>query len=451
VAQERLAQLLPGLLQLCSLQLHAAQTLARVLVLIEAVLRRSVYLVLLQENPSTLKLVVDLCAASPWFADFLARQPSLLDELLDVHSLFHVPTQLALTQDLQQRLLRVSEDDIEQLMETLRHFKHANALRVAAQEVTGTLPLMQVSDQLTFTAETVLRQVLKLAWHELSQRHGEPCNEDGPCDDFIIVGYGKVGGWELSYGSDLDLVFLYDTPFNGMTNGAKSIANSVFFTRLGQRIISYLNTLTSAGQLYEVDMRLRPDGAKGLLVSTLTAFAKYQKEQAWTWEHQALVRARPLAGSDSLAQDFNAVRKQILAQPRDLTTLRESVLEMREKMRANLASKPNKQGQIEHFHLKQDQGGIVDIEFMVQFGVLAYSNEFPELLTYTDNIRILAALETCGLMSAASAQILCDCYRDIRAVEHRQTLQNKSGQVTLSELRQQRQQVQALWQEFMQA
>ena len=451
VAQERLAQLLPGLLQLCSLQLHAAQTLARVLVLIEAVLRRSVYLVLLQENPSTLKLVVDLCAASPWFADFLARQPSLLDELLDVHSLFHVPTQLALTQDLQQRLLRVSEDDIEQLMETLRHFKHANALRVAAQEVTGTLPLMQVSDQLTFTAETVLRQVLKLAWHELSQRHGEPCNEDGPCDDFIIVGYGKVGGWELSYGSDLDLVFLYDTPFNGMTNGAKSIANSVFFTRLGQRIISYLNTLTSAGQLYEVDMRLRPDGAKGLLVSTLTAFAKYQKEQAWTWEHQALVRARPLAGSDSLAQDFNAVRKQILAQPRDLTTLRESVLEMREKMRSNLASKPNKQGQIEHFHLKQDQGGIVDIEFMVQFGVLAYSNEFPELLTYTDNIRILAALETCGLMSAASAQILCDCYRDIRAVEHRQTLQNKSGQVTLSELRQQRQQVQALWQEFMQA
>ncbi|MCP4790182.1 MAG: bifunctional glutamine synthetase adenylyltransferase/deadenyltransferase, partial [Gammaproteobacteria bacterium] len=293
--------------------------------------------------------------------------------------------------------------------------------------------------------------VLKLAWHELSQRHGEPCNEDGPCDDFIIVGYGKVGGWELSYGSDLDLVFLYDTPFNGMTNGAKSIANSVFFTRLGQRIISYLNTLTSAGQLYEVDMRLRPDGAKGLLVSTLTAFAKYQKEQAWTWEHQALVRARPLAGSDSLAQDFNAVRKQILAQPRDLTTLRESVLEMREKMRSNLASKPNKQGQIEHFHLKQDQGGIVDIEFMVQFGVLAYSNEFPELLTYTDNIRILAALETCGLMSAASAQILCDCYRDIRAVEHRQTLQNKSGQVTLSELRQQRQQVQALWQEFMQA
>lgn len=449
VAQERLAQLLPNVLQLCSQQPQAAQTLSRVLVLIEAVLRRSVYLVLLQENPSTLKLVVDLCTASPWFADFLARQPSLLDELLDVPSLFEVPSQLGLAQDLQQRLLRVPEEDVEQLMETLRHFKHANALRVAAQEVTGKLPLMRVSDQLTFTAEAVLQQVLRLAWHELSQRHGEPCNEQGPSDDFIIVGYGKVGGWELSYGSDLDLVFLYDMPSNGMTNGDKSIANSVFFTRLGQRIISYLNTVTAAGQLYEVDMRLRPDGAKGLLVSTLSAFEKYQREQAWTWEHQALVRARAVAGSQALGQGFETVRRGILSQVREEDELRDKVIDMREKMRANLASKPNKQGEFEHFHLKQDQGGIVDIEFMVQFAVLAYAHEHESLLTYTDNIRILDAMEEIGLMGVTATQALRDCYRTIRAVEHRQTLQNKSGQVAVDELLKQRQQVQEIWQQFM--
>ena len=449
VAQERLAQLLPNVLQLCSQQPQAAQTLSRVLVLIEAVLRRSVYLVLLQENPSTLKLVVDLCTASPWFADFLARQPSLLDELLDVPSLFEVPSQLGLAQDLQQRLLRVPEEDVEQLMETLRHFKHANALRVAAQEVTGKLPLMRVSDQLTFTAEAVLQQVLRLAWHELSQRHGEPCNEQGPSDDFIIVGYGKVGGWELSYGSDLDLVFLYDMPSSGMTNGDKSIVNSVFFTRLGQRIISYLNTVTAAGQLYEVDMRLRPDGAKGLLVSTLSAFEKYQNEQAWTWEHQALVRARAVAGSEALTQRFEKVRSQILSQTRETNELRDKVIEMREKMRANLASKPNKQGEYEHFHLKQDEGGIVDIEFMVQFAVLAYANKQDSLLTYTDNIRILDAMEELGLMDATATQALRDCYRTIRAVEHRQTLQNKSGQVAIAELQEQRHQVQEIWQQFM--
>ena len=449
VAQERLAKLLPALMQLCSKQKDAAQTLARVLVLIESVLRRSVYLVLLQENPSTLKLVVDLCAASPWFGDYLARQPSLLDELLDVHSLFEVPTPLAMQQDLQQRLLRVPEEDTEQLMGSLRHFKHASALRIAAQEVTGKLPLMKVSDQLTFTAEAILQQVLRLAWYELSQRHGEPCDADGPCDDFIIVGYGKVGGWELSYGSDLDLVFIYDAPSNGMTNGDKSIANSMFYTRLGQRLISYLNTVTAAGQLYEVDMRLRPDGAKGLLVSTIQAFEKYQREQAWTWEHQALVRARPVAGSERLTAKFKQVREAILSQQREQKTLRHEVTDMREKMRDNLASKPNKDGEYEHFHLKQDQGGIVDIEFMVQYAVLAYAHQYPSLLVYSDNIRILDAMQAEGIMSESSTAALRDCYRTIRAVEHRQTLQNQSGKVAIDELQEQRAQVQAIWQEFM--
>ncbi|HCI02733.1 MAG TPA: bifunctional glutamine synthetase adenylyltransferase/deadenyltransferase, partial [Oceanospirillaceae bacterium] len=259
---------------------------------------------------------------------------------------------------------------------------------------------------------------------------------------------GKVGGWELSYGSDLDLVFIYDAPFDGMTNGEKSIPNSVFFTRLGQRIISYLSTITAAGQLYEVDMRLRPDGAKGLLVTTISAFEKYQQQQAWTWEHQALVRARPIAGSQTLAGRFNQVRRKILAQPRDMATLRQDVVTMREKMRASLATKPSQQAQ-QSFNIKQDQGGLVDIEFMVQFAVLAYAAQAQSLLTYTDNVRILDALREADLMSVEATNILADCYRQMRSMEHRQALQNQAGKVVTHKLQDERQQVQAIWQTLM--
>ena len=449
VAQERLAQLMPQILHLAAQQTNPAQTLSRVLLLVSAVLRRSVYLVLLLENPSALRLLVELCSASPWFADFLARQPSLLDELLDVHSLFNTPDTIELKQELEQNLLRLPADDTEQLMEALRHFKYAHLLRVAAQEVTGRLPLMQVSDQLTYVAEAVMGQVLGLAWRELQERHGCPQNEQGASDDFIVVGYGKVGGWELSYGSDLDLVFIYDMPSQTETDGPKPIANSVFFTRLGQRMINYLNTVTAAGQLYEVDMRLRPDGAKGLLVSTLSAFLDYQLKEAWTWEHQALVRARPIAGSLSLTQAFDKVRKQVLGQRREIANLQQEVVAMRDKMRQSLASKPDAKGNAQQFHLKQDQGGIVDIEFMVQYGVLAHAHRLPKLLTFTDNIRILDGLEAHQVLGASQAHDLREAYRVMRAVEHRLTLQNQAGQVALNELLEQRQKVQAVWQDFM--
>ncbi|MCO4836618.1 MAG: bifunctional [glutamate--ammonia ligase]-adenylyl-L-tyrosine phosphorylase/[glutamate--ammonia-ligase] adenylyltransferase [Oceanospirillaceae bacterium] len=445
VAQERLAKLIPKILQISAQQNDSALTLSRVLVLIEAVLRRSVYLVLLLENPSALKLLVELCAASPWFSDFLARQPSLLDELLDVNSLFNVPDAMALKQELAQNLLRLPEDDTEQLMEALRHFKHAHLLRIAAQEVTGRLPLMKVSDQLTYVAEAVVAQVQHLSWRELSLRHGYPQNEQGPSDDFIVVGYGKVGGWELSYGSDLDLVFIYDMPSQAETDGPKPIANSVFFTRLGQRIINYLNTLTASGQLYEVDMRLRPDGAKGLLVSTLNAFTQYQLHEAWTWEHQALVRARPLAGSHKLAGDFIAVRKHVLSQISQSASIKQDVVMMREKMRRQLASKPSADGQILTFHLKHDEGGTVDIEFMVQYGVLAYAHQCQALLSYTDNIRILEAFEKHLILTAADAHDLQEAYQAMRAAEHRLTLQNKAGEVCADDLREHRLKVKTIW------
>ncbi len=445
IAQERLALLMPQMLQITAQQENPALTLSRLIVLIEAVLRRSVYLVLLLENPTALRLLVELCAASSWFADFLARQPSLLDELLDVNSLFKVPNAMQLKQELEQNLLRLPEDDTEQLMEALRHFKHAHLLRVAAQEVTGRLPLMKVSDQLTYVAEAVVGQVKNLAWRELSERHGNPQNEHVPSDDFIVVGYGKVGGWELSYGSDLDLVFIYDMPSQMETDGAKPIANSMFFTRLGQRMINYLNTVTAAGQLFEVDMRLRPDGAKGLLVSTLTAFTQYQLNKAWTWEHQALVRARPIAGSHDLSNKFITVRKQVLCQPRQTGTLKQEVISMRKKMRQQLVSKPDTEGLTGQFRLKHDAGGMIDIEFIVQFGVLAHAHQYPQLLTYTDNIRVLDGFELQGILSATQAQDLREAYQIMRALEHRLTLQNQAGQVSSNELCEQRQKVMEIW------
>ena len=449
VAQERLALLIPQMLNIAAQQKSPALTLSRVMVLIEAVLRRSVYLVLLLENPAALRLLVELCAASSWFADFLARQPSLLDELLDVHSLFTVPDALQLKQELEQNLLRLPENDTEQLMEALRHFKHAHLLRVAAQEVTGRLPLMKVSDQLTYVAEAIVGQVKNLAWRELSERHGNPQNEQGASDDFIVVGYGKVGGWELSYGSDLDLVFVYDMPSQTETDGPKPIANSVFFTRLGQRMINYLNTVTAAGQLYEVDMRLRPDGAKGLLVSTLAAFTQYQLNEAWTWEHQALVRARPIAGSGSLSNKFMAVRKQVLCQARPTAGLQQEVVAMREKMRQQLASKPDADGLTTQFQLKHDEGGMVDIEFMVQYGVLAHAHRWPDLLMHTDNIRILDGFELQAILSTSQAQDLREAYQVMRALEHRLTLQNQAGQVSSDELCEHRQKVMAMWEAMM--
>ena len=474
IAEQRLVKILPTLLLLASLQDGAEQVVARVLVFIEAVLRRSVYLVLLQESPTTLSLLIKLCAASPWFGDFLAKQPALLDELLDSNVLLSEPTMQDLAQELQQRLLRVPTDDTEQMIFALNHFKNASSLRAAAQQVTDKLPLMKVSDVLTYTAEIVLQQVLRQAWQELSQRYGQPSSHHLPdeqssgqalalpqenAEHFLIVGYGKVGGWELSFGSDLDLVFIFDAPHDAMTipthANSKSVANSVFFTRLGQRIINYLNSMTSSGQLYEVDMRLRPNGAKGLLASTLQAFDTYQHQQAWVWEHQALVRARPLVGCQKLATKFLAVRNQVIQQIRDQQSLRLDVLNMREKMRANLGEKSaskqhtsDKQGQA--FHLKQGLGGMVDIEFIVQYLVLAYAHKYPQLTEYTDNIRLLDIIESHSLLPQKDCVVLRDTYCEIRFLQHQQVLQNRTGQVGFEQLQEQRQQVQSIWQQVMQ-
>ncbi len=447
IGLERLKAVLPTLLTEVAATDNATETLIRVLKLVQAVLRRSAYLVLLAENPIALKQLVKLCSASGWFSEQLAKQPILLDELIDQRTLYTPPDKEQIRNELRQQLLRIPEEDTEQLMEALRYFKNAVTLRVAASEITGALPLMKVSDYLTWTAEAVLDEVLEIAWRNLAEKHGVPQLSQGvPVErNFIVVGYGKVGGIELSYGSDLDLVFVHNVDPNQFTDGNKQIANSVFFTRLGQRIIHILNTFTPSGQLYEVDMRLRPSGNSGLLVSSLKAFTEYQQKEAWTWEHQALVRARVVAGDATLKSEFEAVRAEILSAERDLTTLKTEVVEMRQKMRDHLGSKNTENTENPVFHLKQDRGGIVDIEFMTQYNVLAYAHQYPELTEFTDNIRIFEGMEQVGLMDADEAERLREAYKTYRSVGHRLTLKDQSNVIGNDEMRDLREFVARVW------
>ncbi|MBK5538642.1 bifunctional [glutamate--ammonia ligase]-adenylyl-L-tyrosine phosphorylase/[glutamate--ammonia-ligase] adenylyltransferase [Pseudomonas sp. TH05] len=457
LGRERLDAFIPRLLAQAVEHANPDLVLERVLPLVEAVARRSAYLVLLTENPGALRRLLTLCAASPWIAEQITRFPLLLDELLNEGRLFKPPLAPELAAELRERLTRIPEDDLEQQMEALRHFKLAHRLRVAASEIAGSLPLMKVSDYLTWLAEAILEQVLALAWRQTVAKYGSPQRSDGTlCDPgFIIVGYGKVGGIELGHGSDLDLVFIHDGDPQAETDGAKPIDGAQFFTRLGQRIIHLLTTQTNSGQLYEVDMRLRPSGASGLLVSSLGAFARYQENEAWTWEHQALVRARVLVGSQDVGRAFEKVRAAVLGKARDLPKLRQEVSEMRAKMRDNLGSKLTAAGTAANafeatapFDLKQDAGGIVDIEFMVQYAALAWSQEHPSLLRYTDNIRILEGLEEVGLLPAADASLLREVYKAYRSAAHRQALQNEAGVIAGDQFASERREVLRIWREL---
>ena len=457
LGRERLDAFVPRLLAQAVEHDNPDLVLERVLPLVEAVARRSAYLVLLTENPGALQRLLILCAASPWIAEQITRFPLLLDELLNEGRLFKPPLAPELAAELRERLTRIPEDDLEQQMEALRHFKLAHGLRVAASEIAGSLPLMKVSDYLTWLAEAILEQVLALAWRQTVAKYGTPRRADGSlCDpDFVIVGYGKVGGLELGHGSDLDLVFIHDGDPQAETDGVKPIDGAQFFNRLGQRIIHLLTTQTNSGQLYEVDMRLRPSGAAGLLVSSLGAFLRYQESEAWTWEHQALVRARVLVGCPRVGQAFEAVRAQVLGRARELATLRGEVSEMRAKMRDNLGSKATAAGTAANafeaalpFDLKQDAGGIVDIEFMVQYAALAWSRQYPELLEFTDNIRILEGLERVGMLPGEDARLLRDIYKAYRAAAHRQALQKQPGVVSGEQFPDERRSVMRIWREL---
>ena len=435
------------------------EALLRVLDLIEAIAGRTAYLALLVENPMALSQLTRLCAGSPWIAAFLVRHPALIDELLDARTLYHPLSKAQLEDELAQRMAEVDPDDQEAQMETLRRFKHPNVLRVAAADLSGgeAFSLMKVSDYLTWIAEAVLDQALEANWAHMVTRHGPPrysIDNEERTAGFLVIGYGKLGGWELGYGSDLDMVFLHDSEGKRQqTTGDRCVDNNVFFARLGQRLIHTLDTLTPSGVLYEVDMRLRPHGESGALVSSLDAYAEYLRNEAWTWEHQALVRARAITRDRDprFAERFDALREEILRRPRERDALRGDVTEMRQKMRDNLdKSGPDEQGQA-LFDLKQGRSGIVDIEFIVQYLVLGWAAEHPVLTRWSDDMRILDDCAEVGLISVEERDCLQNAYRAYRAAAHHCKLAEAPGLVPEREVAEWRAGVAPIWERLLES
>ncbi|MEJ2060260.1 MAG: bifunctional [glutamate--ammonia ligase]-adenylyl-L-tyrosine phosphorylase/[glutamate--ammonia-ligase] adenylyltransferase [Gammaproteobacteria bacterium] len=448
--RERLDRLMPLMIGASAETAAPDLALQRGLELVQSVARRSVYLALMVENPMALSQLVRLCAASPWIARLLTQHPILLDELLDARSLYEPPSRDELVALLEDDLVQIDPDDLEQVMDRLRHFKQTQVLKVAAADVMQRLALMRISDQLTWIAEAVLDKVRGYVWDALAHKHGEPrCEIDGKpyAPGFAVIGYGKLGGLEIGYGSDLDLVFLHDSAgARQETGGPQTVDNAVFYARLAQRFIHMLTAHTAQGILYEVDTRLRPDGGKGLMVSSLQAFGEYQKRNAWTWEHQALVRARFITGSRALEEAFTRIRHEVLTQARDPEKLRRDVRDMRERMWRELGSRQTGQ-----FNLKKDPGGIADIEFMVQYMVLAHAHAHPELTEFSDNVRILGGLAQCGLMTPDDAQALADAYRALRNRTHALALQEHETVVDEAEYADDRALVRDYWRRWMEA
>ncbi|WP_394182516.1 bifunctional [glutamate--ammonia ligase]-adenylyl-L-tyrosine phosphorylase/[glutamate--ammonia-ligase] adenylyltransferase [Marinomonas posidonica] len=447
IGQERLALFLAAFMSRLEEEANPDLVLERVFPILEAVLRRTAYLVLLCENQTALTHLIRLCRESAWFTEAISTTPALLDELLDANTLFSPPDKAMLEDELKQILLRLPEDDEEAQMDAMRRFRRSIILRIAACDITGILPVMKVSDHLTWLAEVLLEQVLKQSWFYLTKKHGYPVSYGEAFHEpqLAIIGYGKSGGWELGYDSDLDLVFIHDAQGNGSTDGTRSIDNLTFYTRLGQRLIHMITSFTAAGRLYEVDMRLRPSGNSGLLVSSLEAFKDYQQKEAWVWEHQALTRARGLAGDPVLLNRFEECRKGIIATVRDRSVLRAEVIKMREKMRSHLDTGSKEKG----FDLKQGAGGIIDIEFMVQYFVLAWSCQHPELMTYSDNVRQLEALSELGLLPAEKVAGMIETYTLFRARTHRQALQKQGRVVQAEDLQKNQSLINELWESFV--
>ena len=440
-----LDHLMPHLLSDVCTRQDASLPLSRITPLLVGIVTRTTYLELLSEFPGALKHLISLCAASPMVASQLARYPLLLDELLDPNTLYQPTATDAYRDELRQYLLRVPEDDEEQQLEALRQFKQTQLLRIAAADIAGTLPVMKVSDHLTWLAEAMIDAVVQQAWLQMVARYGQPTHlTEREGRGFAVVGYGKLGGWELGYSSDLDLIFLHDCPVDVMTDGEREIDGRQFYLRLAQRIMHLFSTRTSSGILYEVDARLRPSGAAGMLVTSTESFADYQKNEAWTWEHQALVRARVVYGDPQLTSQFDSVRRDIMTQPRDGKTLQNEVREMREKMRAHLGNKHR-----DRFDIKADEGGITDIEFITQYLVLRYAHDKPKLTRWSDNVRILELLAQNDIMDEQEAMALTHAYTTLRDELHHLALQELPGHVVQTCFEAERTLVRASWQKWL--
>ncbi len=399
LSRQRMDALVPELLAVAAatrVDAADAQTIfRRLLTLLESVSRRSAYLALLTEHPPVLPRLAELAGASAWAADYLTRHPMLLDELLDARVLLEQPDWDAWRRELA-ALLASHAGDPERQMDSLRHFQHAHSFRLLAQDLAGLLTVERLADHLSALADIVIAATQAEVWKQLR-------GVDAPMPKFAVIGYGKLGGKELGYASDLDLVFLFDDDDE---------AAPVQYARLGQRLVTWLTATTGAGALYSTDLRLRPDGAAGLLVSSFAGFCRYEREQAWTWEHQALTRARFVAGDAALGAAFEAEREAILRLSRDRARLHADVTEMRSRM---AAGHPNRTAL---FDLKHDAGGMVDVEFAVQFLVLAHSHEHPALTRNAGNIALLGLAAELSLVPASVAAGAEEAYRDFRRLQH---------------------------------
>ena len=423
-SQSRLDRLAPFAIEAAAAGAKRDATLERLLQFLESVSRRESYLALLEEYPQARRNLAELMRASPWVAQYLTLHPLLLDELLDARTLHTPPDWRALAQGLRDTLDSAG-NDAEKQMDMLRHFKHAQTLRLIAQDLSGTLPLETLSDHLSDLACTVIKETLRLAWQGVRQRR-----RDEPA--FAVIGYGKLGGKELGYASDLDIVFLHDESTDEAPEN---------YARLAQRINTWLTSTTPAGQLYDTDLRLRPDGESGLLVSTYAGFRDYQQQHAWVWEHQALTRARLVAGDTAIGAQFEALRIAILRRPRARAVLRSEVAGMREKMQA---SHPNRSGL---FDVKHGRGGIVDVEFMVQYLVLGYADEHAALTGNIGNLALLRLAAELALIPAAGAAAVQEAYRAYRKIQHELRLQGERyARVAVAQVETHFQAVRELWQ-----
>jgi glutamate-ammonia-ligase adenylyltransferase len=382
---------------------HGA-TLGRLLDFFEAIARRSAYLSLLTEYPHTLERVIRMMNASGWAATFLAQHPILLDELLDDRRHGAAPDYAALALDLQQQLDGAS-GDTERQMDILRESHHAQLFQLLAQDLAGALTVERLADYLSALADLIVAATIGAAWQAIATRHR-------PEPKFAVIAYGKLGGKELGYVSDLDVIFLFDD------DDQEAPGN---YAKLAQRFITWMTAHTSAGILFDIDTALRPDGASGMLVSSVAAFERYQSSSAWVWEHQALTRARFCAGDAAIGARFEAIREQVLRKDRsaEAAQLKADVQAMRAKM---LAAYPRRDAL---FDLKQDAGGMIDIEFMVQYLVLRHACQYPQLTANTGNIALLKLCGELGLIDAPMAAAVGDAYRAMRKLQHQVRLQGR--------------------------
>ncbi|HEU5134671.1 MAG TPA: bifunctional [glutamate--ammonia ligase]-adenylyl-L-tyrosine phosphorylase/[glutamate--ammonia-ligase] adenylyltransferase [Steroidobacteraceae bacterium] len=448
----RLDTLMPRLLAAIA-ELHLAEApqvdiLRRILRVLEAIGSRSAYFALLNENAQVRRKLVTLAAQGEFLAAQIASHPLLLDELLDDSAGSRPTPRAELEAEVNARLAHLAEDEPERQVEGLRQFQRAAIFRVAMADLTGSIPLMRVSDYLTEIAEIIVEQAMRLAWAQMTAQFGVPQTNrgDGPGRrpvNICAVGYGKLGGNELGYASDLDLVFLHDARGeHAETDAAKPVDNQVFFIRFAQRVLHLLTMHSAAGRLYEVDVRLRPSGKGGMLITRVGAFAEYQEKEAWTWEHQALLHARAVAGDAALRAEFERLRVDLLMRCVRRDTLRTEVRNMRERMRKELSKARPGSGR---FDIKQDAGGTADIEFLAQYWALLHAGTHPPVVMFADTIRQLESVASADLVPQQTVDVLTHAYRKYRERAHHLSLEQAEAVVPVEEFAADRAAVTAIW------